>query len=313
MKTSVIISTVNRKQAALRLFESLVAQSTPPDEILLIEAGYAPWDKSELPPSLQPGFRVIDAPGMSLAAARDLGRKEAAGNVLFFFDDDILPPKNYIESALHYLAHHSTIMAVGGAYTDRAVQDRRGSSILIGRLLGIYADGRRNRLLPSGWADYVRGPYAREITHADWLFGCNFAVRASAFTKAGFESRMAAWSFLEDVFFGVSLKEAFGDCMRVLPALKVIHDPPASGGAINVMSLRMRMLYRYLLWREHISRSGRLHLLPFSLGMVANLLLMIKQERKFWVVTETAKSLRFILQHRNVDWDGANGFILSKD
>lgn len=313
MKTSVIISSINRKNVALRLLRKLAMQTVIPDQVILIEAGGLDWNNAEVPRLLQNKFYSIFATKCSLVAARAMGQRIAVGKVLFFFDDDIMLPPTYIENAVNYLVENTKVMAVGGSYSDSVVVRRKTYCLLLGRLLGIYANGSRNRLLPSGWADYVRDDFALMITSADWLFGCNFVVRAEAFSKVRFETKMLAWSFLEDVFFGVNLRTVFGDCMRILPSLKVIHAPPDSGGRINKFTLKMRIIYRFILWRDHMAGKYHNALTRFIFGMIANLLLMIKQEKKFWVIPETIRTMFFIVRYPGMSWEVANEFIFSQD
>ncbi|MFA6279875.1 MAG: glycosyltransferase [Bdellovibrionales bacterium] len=311
MKTSVIVSSMNRKVTLLRLMDNLVAQTNRPDEVIVVEAGGGTWSPDEVPSALRAGFNVLYAKGEALAVSRDKGQQAATGDVLFFLDDDIVMPNTYVAQALAYLAANPSVMAVGGAYVDKDAPDRADSKHLFARLMGIHGDGHANRLLPSGWTDYVRGLYAQEVSEAEWLFGCNSVVRATAFPKAQFATGMAAWSFLEDVFFGRSLMKNFGLCLRVLPSLRVIHDPPSSGGRISPATLRMRVLYRYILWREHVAKNLKSRFM-FALGMLANLLLMIKQEKRFWVVPESLKATLFIIKNPNLSWEEANEFIFSK-
>jgi GT2 family glycosyltransferase len=310
MKCSIIISSMNRKATFLRLANNIAAQTSLPDEIILVEAGGAEWSASELPEILQSKFRVLYAPNEALSSSRARGQQNASGEILFFFDDDIVIPNNYIAKALDYLATQPAIMAIGGAYTDKDAPERAEGNHRLAQMFYIHGDGSDNRLLPSGWTDFVRGTARDHITAAEWLFGCNFVVRTSAFAKAKFETRMKAWCFLEDVFFGQSLFAAFGNCMRLLPQLQVLHDPPTSGGRISKITLRMRILYRYILWREHAPRRG-LRLAQFSLSMLGNILLMIKQEPKFWVVPDSLRTLGYIIIKPHMNWDEANGFIFS--
>lgn len=313
MKTSVVIPTINRKPTMLRLLQNLAEQSHKPDEIILIEGGPVQWSVEELPEILQTRTKLTYVTRPSAAASRDGGRKQSSGDVVFFFDDDIILPPNYIQDTLTYLNDNPTIMAVGGLYSDKSITGRTESSIKIGRLFGIYADGSCNRLLPSGWADYVRGPFAEQTTAAEWLFGCNLAVRMSAFADptVSFETRMQAWSFLDDVLLGARLTRAYGDCMRLLPSLRVIHAPPSTSGSMSKTTLRMRILYRYILWRDYVAGSSAGSLPRFLLGMIANLLLMLKQEPKFWVIKETLRTHLFNLRHSDMSWETANEFIFS--
>lgn len=311
MKTSVITSSMGRKVTLNRLFLNLATQTQLPDEIILIEAGGATWDNSEFPETLRANVRVLYAPGESLAASRARGQQNARGELLLFLDDDIIMPATYIAEASAYLRDNPAIMAVGGRYIDETVTGRANWSLMVGRLLGIYGNGARNRILPSGWLDYVRGKSTSEITSADWLFGCNSVIRASAFAHPDvhYTAEMAAWSFLEDGYFYSRVISAYGDCVRLLPGLEVVHAPIASSGSMSRVTLRMRILYRYIFWRDRLRDGSLLSRLRFDMGMLANLLLMLKQEKKTWVISECLKSYFFTLIHKNMTWEKANEFI----
>lgn len=310
---SVIISSVDRPDRLARLLNNIARQSTLPDEVIVIEAGVRALDEAIIP--LRLGGRVVafHAPRESLAASRDRGRRAAQGATLIFFDDDLILPDRYIEFALKHLDENTKVMAVGGIYRDPVTLRNRPWSIAIGRVLGIFGNGSRNRILVSGWADYVRGEHAKRMTEAEWLFGCNWAIRASAFShpEVCIETRLAAWSFLEDVIFGSRITQAYGSCMRLLPELGVIHDAGTSAGRISLVTLRMRILYRFIFWREALDDSSTFRTIRFWLGMLANLLLMYKQERRLWVLKECLNVCIGIYRQPLISWEKANELIFS--
>jgi GT2 family glycosyltransferase len=313
VKVSVIISSVDRPDRLARLLDNVSRQSTMPDEVIVIEAGVRPLDEAIVPPRLCGRVVAFHAPRESLAASRDRGRRAAHGATLIFFDDDLIVPDRYIEFALRHLDENTNVMAVGGIYRDPVTLHNRPWSIAIGRVLGIFGNGSRNRILVSGWADYVRGEHAKRMTEAEWLFGCNWAIRASAFNHQDvrIESRLEAWSFLEDVIFGSRITQAYGLCMRLLPELSVIHDAGNSAGRISVVTLRMRILYRFIFWRETLDDGSTTRAVRFWLGMLANLLLMYKQERRLWVLKECLSVYIGIYRQAPISWDHANELIFS--
>ena len=316
MRASVIISSINRKSTLSRLFFDLARQTVMPDEVILIEAGDISWNIEEIPTALQDRFSVFYELSASLSFSRERGRKVATGDVIIFFDDDIIIPETYIEIALRYLNDHSEVMAVGGTYSDNAICCSKNWSMVVGRLLGIFSDGKKNRILPSGWADYVRGKYTEVITVAEWLHGCNMVVRTKVFEHPGvkIETQLVSWSFLEDVILGFRITRYWGNCMNLLPALKVIHNPPINSASnINRMTLRMRVLYRYIFWRDNLADGSFLRLIRFWFGMLANLFLMLKQERRCWVIRENLMACVFICRHVDINWRKANEFILSRN
>ncbi|MBW7567703.1 glycosyltransferase family 2 protein [Chromobacterium subtsugae] len=314
MRLSVIISTLSRKETLVRLLENISRQTRLPEEIVIVEAGSGNLGPSDIPVSIRELIVTIYPYQASLAYSRESGRKTATGDVIVFFDDDIIIPNTYIEDVASYMLENQDIMGVGGTYTDENVTKRVDKSLWVGRLLGIYADGHSNRILKSGWADYVRSGYLNDITPAQWLFGCNGAYRADAFKvpSVSIQKDMATWSFLEDAVLGAMLTRNYGMCLRILPTLAVRHAPPASFGSINKSTLRMRILYRYIFWRDFLDGVCTPSLPAFLVGMVANLLLMLKQERALWVAHECFQSLIFIYRNPKISWQHANDFIFGK-
>jgi len=313
MRVSVIISSVDRPDRLARLLDNISRQSTIPDEVIVIEAGVRPLDEAIVPHSLYGRVVAFHAPRESLAASRERGRRAAQGATLIFFDDDLIVPDRYIEFALRHLEQNPKVMAVGGIYRDPVTLRSRPWSIAIGRVLGIFGNGSCNRILVSGWADYVRGEHADQMTEAEWLFGCNWVIRASAFDHqhVRIETRLAAWSFLEDVIIGSRITQAYGVCMRLLPELSVIHDAGSSAGRISAVTLRMRIIYRFIFWREVIDDGSTTRAVRFWLGMFANLLLMYKQERRYWILKESIGAYIKIYQQASISWENANEFIFS--
>ena len=309
MRVSVIIPTVNRQETLVRLLEYLGEQTLTPDEIIVVEQGEILWKQDNIPHKLRASFYPVYTHRKSLSAARDTGRRIASGDFLFFFDDDILLPMNYLQEAVHYLHSNSDCLAVGGRYVDEIICERK--SLIIGRILGIYGNGSSNKLLSSGWGDYVRGKYASSITRAEWLFGCNFAVRSTVFEKAFFETNLERWSFLEDLFFGLSLRQAYGDCIRLLPSLTVTHAPTQSSGEISPMSIRMRILYRYILWHKYLDDGSKMRLIHFITGMFAKFILILKQKPRLWVLGEQLYTFKFLMKNRELTIKDANDFIFS--
>ena len=315
MKISVIISSMGRKFTLGRLLVNISNQTLLPNEIIIIEAGAERWSPAEFPKSLADNICVTYAPAMSLAAARSKGQQLATGDLLIFIDDDIIMPMSYIAESCNFLQSNPLIVAVGGCYTDDGVANRSRWSLGIGRLLGVYGDGSRNRIMRNGWLDYVRGKNRERISSADWLFGCNSVIRAQAFDHPDihFETDMAAWSFLEDGYFYSKVIKAFGDCVRILPRLAVIHAPLDSSGNLSKITVRMRILYRYIFWRDQLSSGKISDRLRFDLGMLANVLLMFKMERHPWIILECLKTCFFYSRNKQMNWIRANEYIFTQN
>ena len=312
---SAIIITIGRKLTVLRLLKCLSNQILLPREVIIVEGGDESWTVDDFPHQLKNIYRIVYVTRGAATDSREKGRKIAKGSILAFFDDDIIIPNDYLKNAYEYLSHNREIMAVGGIYEDQNTISRTEASIRIGKLLGIYGNGEGNRILKSGWGDYVRGIHALNITDAEWLFGCNAVLRRDVFKKKKsiFELGMEKWCFLDDLTMGARLTRAFGRCMKVLPELKVIHDPPSSSGEISPETIRMRVLYRYIFWRDECKNQSLSSKLHYFSGVIANIILLIKQKPYFWVLLECLSANLYCLKFPKMRWDEANEFVFSKN
>ena len=314
MTVSVIISTMNRKSMLLRLVNNLAEQELTPNEVIIVEAGDVNWNENMMPKNLQTDYIFISAVDTSLAEARDIGRMKSCGEILVFLDDDVILPKNYILDASKFLTGSDLMMGVGGVYRDTSPSKRSSWKTIIGRILGIYSNGKKNKILKSGWADYVRGSYTDKPSYADWLFGCNWTIKAKAFDHGDvkIETDLARWSFLEDVILGHRLVTAYGNCLSVIPSLAVIHDPITTSGALTSATIRMRIIYRYVFWRNELSNNSYISKISFLMGMIANTILMINQRPRLGTIYECFRSYYFITRYQPGTYKIGNKFIFNR-
>lgn len=314
MKASVIISTMNRPSSLIRLTKNLVTQDLVPNEVIIVEAGGFKWTEAMVPNDPGIVYVFIDARDTSLSQARELGRVSAKNEILIFLDDDVILPKSYTSDVIEALSADDGTIGVGGIYRDTGEAKKKSWKTMIGRILGIYSDGKKNKILKSGWADYVRGSYAGKVSSADWLFGCNWAVKALAFQDENveIETNLARWSFLEDVILGHRLVAAHGDCLKIIPSLGVVHDPMTTSGDITPETIRMRIVYRYVFWRHELHKDYSRPKLAYFFGMLANTILMVSQSPKFGVFLHCLCSYKYILLNKPKSYRACNDFIFKE-
>ena len=100
---SVIIPTLNRPADLKRCLDSLVAQTLPPDELIIVDQSSDEQTKNLLEEYRQkyghviPSFIYILQAEKSSARARNLGASLAKGEILSFTDDDIILYPDYLE------------------------------------------------------------------------------------------------------------------------------------------------------------------------------------------------------------------------
>lgn len=92
---SVIIPTLNEARRLPALLQALQAQTRPPDEIIVADAGS---QDETVNIAHQAGARVTR--GGRPAVGRNRGAQVASGNLLLFMDADVLPPPFFLETFL---------------------------------------------------------------------------------------------------------------------------------------------------------------------------------------------------------------------
>lgn len=168
MTISVIVCAYNESRYLRACLHSLLAQTRPPDEILVVDN--ASDDDTGAIARGMPGVRVIEEPQKGLVVARETGRREAIGDILAYVDADCRPPIHWLEKIERRFRARSALVAVTGPYRFYD-WDVLGSA-----LIRAY--------------DYIVAPPTHTLVQyalgiGAILYGGNFAVRRGALERIG--------------------------------------------------------------------------------------------------------------------------------
>jgi glycosyltransferase involved in cell wall biosynthesis len=111
---SVIVCAYNEARYLPACLHSLLAQTRPPDEILVVDN--ASSDDTGAVARAIPGVRVVTEPDKGLVIARETARREAAGDVLAYVDADCRAPLQWLERIEARFERHAALVAVTGPY-----------------------------------------------------------------------------------------------------------------------------------------------------------------------------------------------------
>src|SRR5262245_48274064 len=170
---SVIVCAHNEARYLAACLYSLLAQTRPPDEILVINN--ASTDETAAVASQVPGVRVVDEPRKGLVVARETGRRVATGEFLTFVDADCRAPLTWLERVERRLASRA-VVALTGPYR-------------------FYDWDWTGRTLIRAY-DFVVAPPTHAVVHhllkiGAIFYGGNFAVRAETLARiGGFDCRI---------------------------------------------------------------------------------------------------------------------------
>jgi glycosyltransferase involved in cell wall biosynthesis len=111
---SVIVCAHDEEHFIGPCLHSLLAQSRPPDELLVINN--ASRDRTHQVAAAIPGVRVVDEPRKGLVIARERARGEACGDLLVYVDADCRAPLRWLEQIERRFHRRPDLLALSGNY-----------------------------------------------------------------------------------------------------------------------------------------------------------------------------------------------------
>ncbi|MCS6776669.1 MAG: glycosyltransferase, partial [Chthonomonadaceae bacterium] len=172
MRVSVIVITLNRPDYVRRCLECLRAQVPPPDEIVVVDASTD--DRTARVVAEFAAVKYLRNPdGFGrMTTSRNLGIKEATGDILAFVDDDAFAHPGWL-AALRAGFQDPQVGAVGG----RALNHRPGEETEGVQQIGL--------LLPGGvLTGYFAADPGRNV-EVHHVMGCNMAYRREVVAQLG--------------------------------------------------------------------------------------------------------------------------------
>ncbi len=172
MTITAVVCAYNEARHLPACLFSLLAQTRPPDEVLVINNASTDGTGAVARVIARgaPCVRVIDEPAKGLVVGRGTARRAARGSVLAYVDADCRAPLRWLERVEAQLVHAHTAVAVTGPYK-------------------FYDWDWIGRALIAAY-DVVVAPPTHAIVHhalriGAILYGGNFAVRAAALDRIG--------------------------------------------------------------------------------------------------------------------------------
>lgn len=250
IRISVVIPTYNRPGDVVCLLCSIKRQSVKPLEVMVVDDTpnsiiEVLCEKMRI--NLKENkiellyLRNVKEP--SITTARNMGVKVARGDVVLFFDSDIIPLEGYIESILEVFMNYPHVLGVQGFEIRKKINKPYSLlSFLWHRFL------REIFFLSIPTYDSCRMfEYPVVLTRAincEWLAGSNMAWRKEVFSEFSFDENLKGYAYMEDVLFSHSVFQKYPNSLLITPRAKCIHK----------LSKTARMTNREFKKRERICR-----------------------------------------------------------
>lgn len=258
MKTSIIIPTYNRPDDLTKCIESILEQTLPPDEIIVVDDG----NLQEHPLRRECeakgiGYRYFkkDIPG--LTASRNAGIGLASGDMLFFLDDDVILFPDYVEQivAVYREDAECAVGGVGGAIANHKPLNAAHKLRRVIEFVFLVTGIREGRVLPSGFCtNYGMTCFPlKEKTEVDFLSGGVSSFRKEVFRDFAFDTvRFRKYAMGEDKDFTYRVSKKYR--LIYQPAARLLHMESPKMSPDNYREGRMFVLYQHLFFDRYVKK-----------------------------------------------------------
>ncbi|MHA0036122.1 glycosyltransferase family 2 protein [Deinococcus sp. PESE-13] len=253
MNIAVIIATKGRPKVLGETLESLSQQVKKPSQIIIVATGVEDLPESECIDGCEV---LISSPGLSFQRNLGIAQISRCTDIVLFFDDDVEIHRDYLFNLdKFYLSNPSVIGTTGVVIKDGAIK------------------GPISRL--EAQRDIVHS-YCQDNERVLELYGCNMSVRSEVFLYENFDTRLAAYGWLEDRDFSSRIKR-YGSLIK-LGNTFIVHLA-SRRGRVNDRQLGFAQIMNplYLHSKGSLGFSESLYLMK---PMVKNLINFMQPERR---------------------------------
>ncbi|MEM2522669.1 MAG: glycosyltransferase [Candidatus Bathyarchaeia archaeon] len=232
-EVSIVIPTRNRSEKLERLLYSILRQTTRVNEVIVVDDS-DDFKTKELIMQLQgyfsragitiKHFMSSKNEVKSISKARNLGAKEARGDIVIFLDDDVTIDENYVKEILKVFDKYPQALGVQGTVVNLRYSHLDNSIKKV--FYYWHAEAEKCRMLPSGKTTFAYSPSG--IIPCEWLFGLNVAYKREVFKEFSFNERLLGYSLGEDKELSYKIYKKYPGSLFLTPYARVYHYPPSS-------------------------------------------------------------------------------------
>ena len=246
MEVSIVIPTKNRSEKLRKLFHSILKQTILPKEVIVIDDS----DDSRNDKVIQQLRKQFLDKGIkirhimprnerkSISKARNIGAKEAKGDIVLFLDDDVIIDENYLEEILKVFERKPNVLGVQG--TVKNIQYSCFWNSIKKVFYYWHAERNKCQMLPSGKTVFAYP--VDKVIPCEWLFGSNVAYRKEIFKEFRFNDKLLDYSLGEDKELSYKIYKEYPQSLFQTPHAKVYHSFSRSG---NIDKRRIYIVTAY--------------------------------------------------------------------
>lgn len=233
---SVIVPTYFRCIELPELFDSILRQTISPIEIIIVddtpnETIKIVCEKYESKfEKINTDLKYFRNPReRSAAVARNVGFENASGDIILFFDSDVILYQRFIEKILEVFNDNSNALGVQG-FIIRNIEDNKIKYYLYQLFVKIFYLYRFTR----NSCKFNEYPFVlAKIINCEWMTGSNMAFRRNVFNEFRFDENLTKYSAMEDLLLSHSIFKKYPNSLFITPHAKIIHKHSEIGRMEN--------------------------------------------------------------------------------
>lgn len=250
---SVVICTKDRLEDPVRCIESLLCQTRLPDEIVIIDASGGDQLKKRIEETFAasrvPLVYKHSKPGLTYQRNVSLG--VLRGEVVFFFDDDVVLEPDFLAEILRVFENDVTGQVGGVMGRIVNLPHRRWLLNLYCRVFCLSRPGN-GRFLRSGLATFPCNKDG-EVLATDFLSGGITAYHQRVLKEFSWDESLEGYALMEDADFSYRVSRRFRN--YYVPAARCSHYPSPIGGDRVEKLRRTRFRNHRYLFEKNMPKS----------------------------------------------------------
>lgn len=259
MQAAIIIPTYNRVKELEESLDSIIIQTTIPKEIIMVDdsdnaeienlVGHRKYEFKEKDILLR---YIRNEKQRSSAIARNIGIENATGDILYFFDDDVILEPDFLQTMNKTFIDNPVYMGGMGTILGLPMLSVTGRLInLFRRFFLLQHDYGNGKFQKSG---FPRHPYGTSnFKEVEVLGGCVMAYRTDILKEFKFDEKLTGYSYLEDV--DLSRRVSYKYKLFYNPAAELEHRHGSGRGNIRDRKKMYMVNHRYFFFKNFYSRN----------------------------------------------------------
>jgi len=251
MSISVILCTKDRPDDLSRCLDSIQKQSVKPDELIVVDASSG--NETERLCYNRRGTSSIELKYIRskphLTHQRNLGVDSSGGELIFFFDDDVILDERYLENVREAFLRYGP-GGVSGTCEDVFKLPMLKKCFLKMFMLTRF-DGASSRIQPSAFPVWALKPPSR--INVECLQGLCMSYRREVFDEFRFDEEIPRRGGLEDVDFSYRVSRKYK--LLQIPGAKVFHKRSLKSRTPDGEHFFTKMVYHYRFFGKNVNKS----------------------------------------------------------